>query len=281
MFISDKLIYIDLHKTACTHIRKMLSSTIGGELRGKHNRIPDIDRTKFIVGSIRNPWDWYLSLWAYGCKQQGAIFGRTTKKVDMDCYRSGLKREMHLKHLPYKAVIKTVFTDILKPTRQWTHLYSDPENPQLFQQWLHWLYDNRRKYDLGEGYGFCPISNHSGLFTYRYMKLYSDSIVNFYNKDSILATYSGMMEFDRSHNMLNATIRNENLESDLIEAIESAGYKLDETQKQLILNGKSNKTNTSQHHDSSYYHNDETIALITEREKLLVQKYGYTYPKEK
>ncbi|MBI1425225.1 MAG: hypothetical protein GC149_17390 [Gammaproteobacteria bacterium] len=277
MFIAEKLIYIDLHKTGCTHIRKMLSDTIGGELVGKHNRSPHLDRTKYIFGSIRNPWDWYVSLWAYGCKHQGAIYGRTTRKFDIDCYKSGLQREMYTKFFPWVYVLRTMISDLFKPAPLWKKLYSDRNNSDNFKKWLHMIYDHKRKYDLGEGFGFSPISVHSGLYTYRYLKLYSDTINNLYTSSKNLGTYSNMVEFDSDHNVLNMTVRTEFLEEDLIHAITSAGYKLDEKQLETINNGKNNKTNASSHQKSSYYLDEDAASLIAEKERLIVDKYKYTY----
>ena len=38
MFIADRLIYVELPKTACTHIGKLLALVVPGEQRGKHNK---------------------------------------------------------------------------------------------------------------------------------------------------------------------------------------------------------------------------------------------------
>ena len=249
---------------------------VGGDLCGKHNRIDNIDQTKHIVGSVRNPWDWYVSLWAYGCKQLGAIYGRTTKRFDSDYYITGLKREMSLKRMPLNAAAITLIHDMYKPTRLWRYLYSDPDNPELFKKWIRIVLSKKGCHDIGEGYAFCPISKHSGLLTYRYMKLYSDSIASFYDRTSELETYSAMCDFDKKHNMLKSIIRTENLEDDLIDAIRSGGYQLDSEQTRHINSAKLNKANTSLHHGRSYYYDEETIELVRSREKLIIEKHGYT-----
>lgn len=278
MFISGNLIYIDLHKTGCSHIRRMLSATIGGNLVGKHNRVDSIDRRKFIVGSIRNPWDWYLSLWAFGCSRQGAVHGRTTRRLDLDCYRSGLQREMCLRRPPWGAILKTVASDLGKPVATWRRVYSDPDNPAHFREWLRLILDPARRLDIGEGFGISPVSRHSGLLTYRYLKLYSDSIDDLYRNDGRLDTYDAMRAFDARHNMLNAMIRNEHLEGDLLAAIASAGYTLSDEQTRLILDGKHNKTNASVHRDSRYYYDADSAALLARHERLIIDKHGYASP---
>ena len=70
MFVAQGLIYLELQKTGGTHIRRLLERYTGGKPVGKHNRLPAGSDADFIIGSIRNPWDWYVSLWAYGVTQR-------------------------------------------------------------------------------------------------------------------------------------------------------------------------------------------------------------------
>ena len=75
MFVSEKLLYIELPKTACSQIRDLLKHLVGGQNIGKHNRPSEelVSSERVIIGSIRNPWDWYVSLWAFGCDQKGSL----------------------------------------------------------------------------------------------------------------------------------------------------------------------------------------------------------------
>ena len=66
MFINEKLIYLALHKTGCSHVIKLLTSIpeLNGVIIGKHNTIGSVskevtgDVSKNIkAGNIRNPWD--------------------------------------------------------------------------------------------------------------------------------------------------------------------------------------------------------------------------------
>ena len=53
MFIADRLIYVELPKTACTHIGKLLALVVPGEQRGKHNKPSqaEFDRQPVFLGS--------------------------------------------------------------------------------------------------------------------------------------------------------------------------------------------------------------------------------------
>ncbi len=71
MYVADRLIYLELQKTGSKQIRRLLSSCIGGKQTGKHNRMTELQPGRMIVDSIRNPWAWYVSLWAFGCLGRG------------------------------------------------------------------------------------------------------------------------------------------------------------------------------------------------------------------
>ena len=69
--------------------------------------------------------------------------------------------------------------------------------------------------------------------------------------------------------------RFENLEEDLIKCFDENNFPLNEEQKEILYNTK--KINTSQHSHYSEYHNDKTIEIIMERDKLIIDKYGYKF----
>ena len=94
MFVSKDLVFLELQKTGGSHILRLLSQWVKGEIVGKHNRLNWENAGKFVVGSIRNPWDWYVSLWAYGVGGQGAIRARTHKGLDFEYYRGMLPKSM-------------------------------------------------------------------------------------------------------------------------------------------------------------------------------------------
>ena len=150
MFVSDKLIYIQLHKTACTHIASLLSNCIGGkiifgEYVGKHNWLQDYNTDRLIIGSIRNPWDWYVSLWAFGCINKGFLNLKVTKKgIDNIILpisiklktMNGYKGPYYKTNDLYRIIINEIF---LKPTSKWNKLYDSYSNKKNFQKWLNFI----------------------------------------------------------------------------------------------------------------------------------------------
>src|SRR4051812_35017204 len=75
MFVSDRLIYIQMQKTASTHIARVLAEVVGGEQHQQHIRLRGDRDGRLVVVSVRSPWDWYVSLWAYGCRGGGGRSG--------------------------------------------------------------------------------------------------------------------------------------------------------------------------------------------------------------
>ena len=294
MFISNKLVYIQLEKTACTHIASLLSKYIGGTQFKKHNTIDKYNQNKLlnsnqlIVGSIRNPWDWYVSLWAFATKGDERIYKNVTKRSLRNALKtySGVDEPGNFicwfKQKPFQRSLNTIFnsyrglrSECNKPVNIWQECYRNPEEVANFRRWLKLIYNPNRAYDLGIGYGQNPLSKVAGLMTYRYCRLYTQ---NFFeeSKKQQLTTITELTNFEREFNILDETIQVENLESDLISVLQKANYQLSPEQYNSII--QSPKTNKSKHLDTSDYYDAETIDLIAEKEKLIIDKYSYSPP---
>lgn len=276
MFVAEGLIYLELQKTGGTHIRRLLEEFTAGRPVGKHNRLLSMKPDDFIIGSIRNPWDWYVSLWAYGVSGRGAVRERCVNGIDFNYYHRLLPKAMGKNWLSPRELAISLFHDAIKPVSKWRHTYNDSSDPELFRNWIRLLLDNRRRFDIGEGYGFSPLSRCAGLLTYRYFRLFTlgDHIF----RDSRLASYSCIADFDGELNISRGMIRTESLEEDFIQLLEQAGHALSEDQRAVICNRRTKKTNVSERKSAAWYYDEETIALVAERERYLIEKYNYKAP---
>jgi hypothetical protein len=274
MFISKDLVFLELQKTGGSHILRLLSQWVDGEVVGKHNRLDRGSDERFVLGSIRNPWDWYVSLWAYGVGGQGAIRARTHRGLDFDYYWRMLPKSMGKNWLTPLELVTAIFHDCLKPVSSWEATYQDAENPKQFRAWLKLLLSKERRFDFGEGFAFSPVSRQAGLMTYRYLRLFTlgDEIY----RDGNLGHIDGIREFDKARNIAKAMIRTECLEDDFIVALEKAGYPVSAEQREAIKN--SGKTNRSKRNKAAFYYDQETLDLVAERERFLIEKYGYSPP---
>ncbi len=281
MFLADGLIYLELQKTGGSHINRLLSRYTGGAVSGKHHRLDKPMPDHYIIGSIRNPWDWYVSLWAFGCGGKGALRSRTGKKIDwnLEYYLRLLPESMGRQKLAFYDLLQSVYHDALKPVSRWQQSYRDATSAEGFRNWLKLLLAEERRFDIGEGFGFSPLSRHSGLLCYRYFRLFTlgDSIYD----DQRLHTFDGLADYDREMNITQGIICTETLESDFVRVLAEAGVVLSDEEIASICNQEGGITNASTRRSAAYYYDDETISLVAEKEKYLIGKYGFSAPVER
>ena len=259
MFVAGKLAYHELQKTGGTHICRLLERYAGGTSHGKHNRPGNHAPDTFVVGSIRNPWDWYVSLWAFGVSGRGAVHARSIRRIDPEYYLRTLPRSMGRQWL--------------SPGELLTCIYRDASSPAQFRRWLKMLLDHDRRFDIGEGYGFSPLSKHAGLLTFRYLRLYTPG--NSIFTDRRLAQPETLVEFDRELNITHGMIRTESLEEDFVTVVQAAGLRLSVAERQELLGKNVARTNKSERRQAHNYYDDETIELIQQRDAYIIRKYGY------
>ncbi|MET0103937.1 MAG: hypothetical protein ABW072_02205 [Sedimenticola sp.] len=278
MYVSDKLIYLELHKTGCSHIRRLLETIIPGQIVGKHNRWTDGDTHCSFIGSIRNPWSWYVSLWAFGCQQKGALYNTLTRnRLKLGFHTGQMIGELKNSSGFPIHTFKAFSSSLSKNTERWKAVYQDQNNAEQFRAWLKMLYDPSRLYESGASYSSSSIANLAGIMTYRYLWLHCKDISPL-RKPHALTCYHDIYEFDNTENLLDAVIKQESLEPDLIQALRQVGYSLSNREIEMIMQGEKNKTNKSKHHPTSYYYDTETIDLIADKDRLIIEKYGYKAP---
>lgn len=277
MFFNDRIVFVELHKTGGTHIGGWLRRLVGGQHLGKHNRVPHDLRNRFIIGSVRSPWEWYVSLWAYGCGGKGSVRTQTSRRVSPSYLWRQLGPEMGMRLPPVTCLAQQFAADLTKPVATWRRLYSDPTSAANFQEWLRLLFDADRRLDMGEGYGFSRVHRWGGLMTYRYMKLFSDLGARLYSDPRMDSPDEGMKLFEEAR-LVQYVIRNEQLEADLVAALEASGYCLSDAQREQLFAAKSRKTNTSHRLPVSHYYDQRTLDLVASREQLVIRAHDYAPP---
>ncbi|MGD1943433.1 MAG: hypothetical protein ACFB0G_19225 [Leptolyngbyaceae cyanobacterium] len=270
MFVSKEIVFIELHKTGSSHIDKLLAQVLSGRKVGKHNpATADLfNGNRSFIGSVRNPWEWYVSLWAYGCNRRGGIFKRVTRP-------KGQIKTFNWRKSPLESAY-LLATDFSRDRDFWLYCYSDVNDPSVFQAWLKMIHSKKSRNDHAGGYGFSGISDFSGLLTYRYLKLFCANPKN--DGFKRILNYEELKEFESQNCYIDHFIRNEFLEEDFIKTLEKCGVALSDEQEMEIK--KSGKTNASSgKKEVDYYYNDETSKFVGEIDKLIVEKFGYKPPK--
>lgn len=273
MFVSDRIAFIELHKTGCTHIRQLLRELVGGEFVGKHNQAgPELfGGDRLLLGSIRNPWDWYISLWAYGCDGKGFIYRSTTPD------RLRLRDHGWRQH-PLLAMRKLLSQRPSPRAAEWQRTYRDVRDAGAFRQWLRMIHDPAYQEDIGEGYADAPVSRVAGLMSYRYLLLFTCRS----EREPLegIGSYAQLVEHERSRCFIDRFIRNEHLEADLFGALEHSGLAVPESKQAEILS-RPRTNRSSRQHGADHYYDADTAALVADSEKLIVDKFGYPAPRAK
>lgn len=269
MLITEQLIYIELHKTACSHTRSILSAMFGdaATIIGKHNTYDAVHQniigdfeSKLKVGNIRNPWDWYVSLWAFGCQKKGFLYNRLTQQTPLFSKR-GIKRKLrYLKGQEY----------VWRNSKIWINLYSDANNIENFNTWLKLILSND-KFEIGEEYKRKKYASFAGLLTHRYIHLYTDR-----KELSTVSTLSELQSYDAKHNFMNVMLSSEKIEKDLIDLARKINYSTGTLSK--ILNQHQKRTNASdRERDYRKYYFNESVELVAKYEQLIIDKYNYGF----
>lgn len=269
MLITNQLVYLELEKTACTHTLSILSDMFGSSamIIGKHNTYDSIPcsimgdfNSKLKVGNVRNPWDWYVSLWAFGCLKKGFLYNQLTRNFPLFSKR-GRKRILRgLKREQYTWLNRRI----------WKNLYSDPNNIEHFNTWLKLILSND-KFEIGDDYKVKTYSNFAGFLTHKYLHLYTER-----KGVSAIRSLSELQAYDAKHNFMNVILRNETLNEDFLNLARAINYDTDILRK--ILDQNQERTNASNRkRDYREYYDKESVELVEEYEQFIIDKYNYGF----
>jgi hypothetical protein len=283
MLVGEKVIYLQLQKTGSTRITELIQATVGAEERHKHDRIRRVDladpeiAARRILGSIRSPWSYYVSLWAYGSRRAGGIYERTTASPRMDQPKA-LRGTLQKKTIPFEDRDPKAQRRVEK----WRTAYGDPDDRKAFRRWIRLLNDPEHLVDVGEGFGKSSMAAHAGLLTYRYLTLFTLGVVpgepHLGGHNPTLDTYDRVVAHVDEHLLCKDMIRMEHLAADLEAALEGAGHDLTDEQRARI-HGKAEgrSENRTKHHPADWYYDRSTRKLVAERDRLVIERHGYEF----
>jgi hypothetical protein len=278
MLIADKLVFIEFRNTGASHIEKLLLKIVGGELDNSV-RVPTeelLASGRKMFGSIRDPWGWYLSLWTYGCAQQGELYQRM---VNEKSWRKVLdKIEANAKARSQDAPADTgkriQLPEQLGAERAKDFWYADNENVEAFREWLRVVCALQMRRVLETGFAQSPISKIGGLMTYRYFHLYVRGAAQM---PVTIGTQEGLRAFDTQHLVLDHIVRQDSLTEDLVRALEECGIALDDAQRKLIYDAKPTGKGARSSGIERFY-DGASVDLVARREKFIIERFGYQRP---
>lgn len=265
----EKLVLLQLEKTASTTIAAILIDLFDGEqIKPKHGPFPDVG-TRIVVGSVRNPWDFYVSMWAFGCLRRGGLYMRL------------VRAQRRHQNSVVRRLPGPVRRNVMNPAKTWERLYANADDPALFRAWLSRIHDpaNAALLDARSGpdrralYGDSALSLIAGYATYRYCQLYVG------NMHEVLRAHRPSELARRANEdfLPKVMIRMEHLGSDLIDALKCAGYAVDDALEEEIHRRGPTRLNPTSHHEYTEYYDDEARRIVQERDALIIERHGYTF----
>lgn len=235
----DRLIYLDMQKTASGQVIDTLFEICptAFQRRDRHAPLPAGVR-KPVYFSIRNPWDWYVSLWAFGCIGHGV----------------------------FRASLVDAFPAA-------TALYADARDVGNFRAWLGLVAETSRWSArlLTENYPTEALAQHCGLMTGRLLKI-AGYEGRSGNRGAIVEDAAALLD------PMN-TIKLERLGADLAALLDRHFADCRPADWRGILARRTaNKHNASAHGPSRDLYDQTTRALVAEREWLMIERFGYSFP---
>jgi hypothetical protein len=267
MFISKKIVYLEMQKTGSTHVRQVLKRYVGGKTGERHEQLVDYESMKdrLIASSIRNPWDWYVSLWNFGCSGSGGLARYLTHAPISEIRHA-------TQHSGWGVGLSTAGRALARFGRhpQWRKLYSDRDNQDHFRAWLRLILGEEGLFIAKEGYAASAIKTEIGLMTFRFLALTTE--FNAWNAVGRQTTSRERIRaFASTHGIARRILRMEQLNQDLHDLLAVIGKPVSIEELDAI-----GKTNASAHAKYGHYYDAETIELVAQRDWLIIERFGYT-----
>lgn len=249
----DEFIYLDVYRTGSTHVFRLFDAVVNHKpvQAFRHasltkGRPLGMTGGKAVFATVRNPWDWYVSLWAYGSDGKSAI-------------------RRHLDpHLGEEDMAA---------------LYDKRDPKASFSRWLRMMHDpaalNRvMKEHLPES----GLASAIGLYTYRFLRVTTRWPRLLLRKSFVTGPESALRHHARfkAYDLL---MRNETLTEDLVRFAERFPNSFKPDAVQTIRAADAKPKNTSNRSLASYrdYYSDVDAALVADRDGFFVKAFGYEF----
>lgn len=235
MITNDQFTFIHVHKTGGRSLNSVITQCIpGSQMVGYHYPyalLPDRQRHLPVVGVVRNPWDWYVSWYAFN-------------------------RKMGLRNPLFVVVSDGGKADFKTTVKQLANLGDDSAQSRAYRAALAAVLPEEFGTDRGAGLTRACIEGLNDPNRGYYSWLF----------DRML----GGTESPRLH-----VAKFENLQPDFINIMRRLGVAESAALEAALQTTE--KKNSSSHSHYSHYYDAELRDLIAERERGLIETYGYSF----
>lgn len=253
----ERFIYLDVYKTGSEHLRNLFPAiTDEKEVRLKRHAPLTSARPytwtggKLVFATVRNPWDWYVSLWSYACEGKGGIYRFFSEALS--------RKEM-----------QPMFD------RQ------DPANS--FRKWLRAVNDKEfNERVIRNNMPESGLAGTVGLYTFRFMRV-TTPYPTLFLKRWLVPSIDAAIRYQRWLGLYTEVLRSESLNADLIKLVTKyrnrCHFKPDAEATIEEMGKRPRNTSTRILPSFHDYYDDETRALVAEKDRLFLELFGYGFEK--
>jgi len=271
MFVNDNFVFLHLQKAAGTFVVDRLVQAMPGEVRDGHAPLTAGKGGRTVAAAIRDPWDWYVSLWSYGCMGRGEVQGRLTASRASILNRT--LRVVAAGRMSPGAAMTSLWLDHDRDPAAWRDLYATAEDPERFRRWLRKVLTLPGCGHLPDAYPILPMREHVGFMTFRVLRLFTDWQAWKVESRSIRSP-ADALDFYRRCGIVDHVLRTEQVEADL----ERLFNMLSLPPPPIGTDTAPVHRNQSKRHQHTGYYDAETVALVLERDRMVVEAFGYVPP---
>ena len=235
MIVTDHFVYIHVARSGGTFLNKLIMNHVpGARMLQYHGHLRDLPE-RFshlpVIGFVRNPWDWYVSWYAFNRRPK---INNQLFNVVSDSGQS-----------EFKATITNLI-----------NLGSDSATSKMYRDDLISILPDSLEGNRAAGLTKDAIrefsSNDTGYYSWLFGRMFGD--------DQDGRTHIG---------------RFENLKDDFLAIMQQLSVEATDSLEDAF--DKRGRVNTSRHTHYSHYYDDELRDLVAEKEKGLIDRYGYEF----
>lgn len=275
MFVTPNIVFVEVPKTGSTYIDQIMIDLLEGDKIGKHNYPSEdlLNSDRKFIASIRNPFDWYVSLWAYGCKvkKRSGPYQKTTSWRPFCLNGYGLDKDLAG---GLRSYIKYLTQGPFENRQLWRDCYRTQTDHTLFGDWTKLIFDPRKTYLYNALLSRSAIGEFVGLYTFRYLWLTCRNRLDLLSSNCP-RTIDQLIDWEAKNSYIDYFIHMENMSEELCYALNHHGHKLNAKQESCIQAG-GRRNASARERDLSTYYDRATEQIVREREQLIFSKFQYS-----